>query len=83
LDVKLSSEKIEVATLTRRDEKSVIRLLSKPEIDKEIQEHDERERIREEQEAAKRMAPGQQWGVYFEKICFKVFSVLVKFRLHY
>jgi len=60
LDVKLSSEKIEVATLTRRDEKSVIRLLSKPEIDKEIQEHDERERIREEQEAAKRMAPGQQ-----------------------
>jgi len=55
LDVKLSSEKIEIATLTRKDEKSVIRIMPKADIDQEIKDHDEREKEREMEEAAKRL----------------------------
>jgi len=50
LDVKLSSEKIEIATLTRKDNKTIVRILRKADIDREIQEHEEVEREREEKE---------------------------------
>ena len=46
---------VEIATLTRKDGKSVIRILPKKDIDQEIKEHEEREKEREAQEAAKRM----------------------------
>jgi len=50
LDVKLSAEKIEMATLTRRDKKTVIRILPQNEVEKLVK--DEEERQKQEQETA-------------------------------
>lgn len=49
LDVKLSADKIEMATLTRKDGKTVVSELSTDEVARLIKEHEEREK---EQEAA-------------------------------
>jgi 20S proteasome subunit alpha 3 len=44
LDVKLSPDKIEMATLVRRDDKTVVNELTSEEIEKLIKEHEEREK---------------------------------------
>jgi 20S proteasome subunit alpha 3 len=44
LDVKLSSDKIEMAILTRRDEKTVLNELTNDEVSRLIKEHEEREK---------------------------------------
>lgn len=52
LDVKLSAEKIEMATLTREEEKTVIKILSQSEVEELVKTHLEKEKEKEMQEAA-------------------------------
>jgi len=51
LDVKLAAEKVEMATLSRVDNKTVIRVLTQDEVYKLVKQHEEREK---EQEATKK-----------------------------
>jgi len=51
LDVKLSAEKVEMATLSRVDNKTKIRILTQEDVEKLVKQHEEREK---EQEAAKK-----------------------------
>lgn len=44
LDVKLSPDKIEMATLVRRDDKTIVNELTNEEVSQLIKEHEEREK---------------------------------------
>ncbi|VDM09325.1 unnamed protein product [Wuchereria bancrofti] len=52
LDVKLSAEKIEMATLTRRNDKTVVENLTGAEVSQLIKEHEEKEKEQEAQQSA-------------------------------
>lgn len=54
IDVKLAAEKIEMATLTREDGKSVIKILDQKEVEGLVSEHAEMEKEKEKEEAASR-----------------------------
>lgn len=60
LDVKLSAEKIEVATLIRKDEQTMIKILGKQELGRLVEEHEAREKEREQEEQAKQQRQQQQ-----------------------
>jgi len=53
LDVKLSAEKIEMATLTRKDNKTVVTILDTKQVAVLVKDHEEREKEREAQEQQK------------------------------
>lgn len=57
LDVKLSADKVEMAILTRRDNKTVIEELTTDEIGRLIKEHEDREREAEAAAATGTAAP--------------------------